>query len=178
MTLAQGSIGKIAQRGGAPAVDVEYDAVIATPLPQLKLGVLLRNDALYSVDFLDGDVSDTSLHSTAAQHVAAQLHAYFVDPRRPLNVLMALGGTDFQQRVWSALRAIPVGETRRYGDFARALKSSARAVGGACRANPVPLFVPCHRVVAASGDGGFMGHTDGAALALKRWLLQHERARP
>src|SRR3569623_1215116 len=81
------------------------------------------------------------------------------------------------QRVRAAPCAIPPGASRRNGELAGLLQSSARAVGGACRANPIPLFVPCHRVVAAAGDGGFMGHTVGPALALKRWLLQHERAR-
>jgi methylated-DNA-[protein]-cysteine S-methyltransferase len=59
--------------------------------------------------------------------------------------------------------------------LARRIKSSARAIGNACRANPVPIVVPCHRVVAVNGDGGFMGKRGGRALALKRWLLAHER---
>ncbi len=71
--------------------------------------------------------------------------------------------------------AIPVGETRRYGDAASALNSAARAVGGACRRNPVPLVVPCHRIVAANGLGGFDGQRDGAELDFKQWLLNHEK---
>jgi methylated-DNA-[protein]-cysteine S-methyltransferase len=62
-----------------------------------------------------------------------------------------------------------------YGELAQRLKSSARAVGNACRRNPIAIVVPCHRVVAASGDGGFMGKRTGHALAIKRWLLAHER---
>ncbi|HEX9181099.1 MAG TPA: methylated-DNA--[protein]-cysteine S-methyltransferase, partial [Burkholderiales bacterium] len=85
-------------------------------------------------------------------------------------------GTDHQRRVWSALAAIPVGQTLSYGELAGTIGSSARAVGQACGANPLPLLVPCHRVVARDGGlGGFMGRRDGFALSVKRWLLEHER---
>ena len=80
-------------------------------------------------------------------------------------------GTAFQQRVWQALRAIPFGETRSYGELARAIGAakSARAVGAACGANPVPLIVPCHRVVAANGKlGGFSGGPEWKPRLLRR----------
>jgi methylated-DNA-[protein]-cysteine S-methyltransferase len=87
-----------------------------------------------------------------------------------------MAGTPFQRRVWHALRRIPSGCTRSYGELARELGSSARAVGGACRRNPIPIVVPCHRVIAAGGGaGGFMGQRSGDALAIKTWLLDHER---
>lgn len=156
---------------------VVYEAVLATPLPQLKLGLRFEGHALSSMDFLESHAAEHAPRTAAARHAAAQLTAYFADPHASLTAPMAEVGTPFQRRVWAALCAIPAGETRRYGELAKTLASSARAVGGACRANPIPLFVPCHRVVAAGGDGGFMGHTGGPALALKRWLLQHERAR-
>ncbi len=85
-------------------------------------------------------------------------------------------GTQFQQRVWLALGEIPVGEVVTYGELARHLGSGARAVGAACRVNPTPLIVPCHRVVSSSGIGGFSGETGGDMLGIKRWLLQHEGA--
>jgi methylated-DNA-[protein]-cysteine S-methyltransferase len=72
--------------------------------------------------------------------------------------------------------AIPPGEVRTYGALARKLRSSARAVGNACRANPVPMVVPCHRVVGATGLGGYMGAFTGDPLAIKEWLLRHEGA--
>jgi methylated-DNA-[protein]-cysteine S-methyltransferase len=72
------------------------------------------------------------------------------------------------------LRSIPPGRTRTYGELASKLGTSARAVGGACRANPCPVVVPCHRVVAANGLGGFAGDTSGRKLEVKRWLLRHE----
>lgn len=154
-----------------------YDAVIPTPVVHLKLGLVFEDEALISIDFLDGTVPERRAEDAPARHGVAQVRAYFADPRTPFTLALAPGGTPFQRRVWAALRAIPVGETRRYGELARQLDSAPRAIGGACRANPIPLVVPCHRVVAACGDGGFMGRVDGPELALKRWLLQHERAR-
>jgi len=78
--------------------------------------------------------------------------------------------------VWAAIRAIPPGEVRTYGELARALGSSARAVGQATGANPWPVLVPCHRVVAAQGLGGYVGwHAPGRAV--KRWLLRHEEGK-
>jgi methylated-DNA-[protein]-cysteine S-methyltransferase len=106
--------------------------------------------------------------------VLRQLGAYFRDPRFRFDLPMESAGTPFQRRVWEVLRAIPSGETRTYGALAAELGTSPRAVGGACRANPVPLVVPCHRVVAADGLGGFSGATAGPRLAAKRWLLVHE----
>jgi methylated-DNA-[protein]-cysteine S-methyltransferase len=80
--------------------------------------------------------------------------------------------------IWALLRAIPVGQTRTYGEVARELGSAARAVGQACRANPCPIVVPCHRVVGRHGLGGFAGDHQGSRLAIKRWLLHHEGCFP
>ncbi len=91
---------------------------------------------------------------------------------------MQAQGTPFQRRVWRALQDIPPGQTRSYGELAARLGSGARAVGNACRRNPVPLIVPCHRVVGAHGPGGFSGQTGGAALQRKLWLLAHEGIMP
>jgi O-6-methylguanine DNA methyltransferase len=82
------------------------------------------------------------------------------------------GASAFRQSVWSELVRIPVGETRTYGDIARALANAARAVGGACGANPCPIIVPCHRVIGA--DGSLRGF--GGGLDVKRMLLEHEGA--
>jgi methylated-DNA-[protein]-cysteine S-methyltransferase len=110
--------------------------------------------------------------------VAAAFAAYFDQADRPIGLPVALAGTPFQQRVWQAIAAIPAGSTRTYGELAEALGSGPRAVGGACRANPCPLVVPCHRVVGRHGLGGFAGDRDGRLLAIKAWLLRHERASP
>ncbi|MCU7939685.1 MAG: methylated-DNA--[protein]-cysteine S-methyltransferase [gamma proteobacterium symbiont of Bathyaustriella thionipta] len=92
-----------------------------------------------------------------------------------------LSGTEFQQKVWTTLLEIPVGEVRTYGGIAKELNSSARAVGNACRQNLFPVIVPCHRVVSASGIGGYAGdtldrqHGQINFLNIKQWLLAHEK---
>jgi len=91
-------------------------------------------------------------------------------------------GTEFQRKVWQSLQDIPVGEVRTYGSLAKELNSSARAVGNACRQNLFPVIVPCHRVVSASGIGGYAGDTLARQhgqinfLHIKQWLLAHEKA--
>lgn len=117
--------------------------------------------------------------NTIAFLACVQLQAYLEDPAFAFELPLRLAGTRHQLSVWEAMQAIPAGQTRTYGELARAISSSARAVGGACGANPVPIVVPCHRVVAAGGAlGGFMGtRADGFELAIKRWLLAHEGAR-
>jgi len=109
-----------------------------------------------------------------ARRVCDLIDSYFSNPRTRFNLPLAAAGSAFQQRVWRAMRRIPAGRVKRYGELARTLRSAPRAVGGACRANPIPIVVPCHRVVSASGLGGFMGATGGRAMAIKRWLLRHE----
>jgi len=162
------------QRNGKSAGSKGYDAVIATPVG--RVGIKLKDDTLVDVSFL-GDI--TALHAprtTAAKKVCRQLQLYFTNPNASFRIPLALSGTVFQQRVWRALRRIPVGRTLSYGVLAKKLDTSARAVGNACRANPIPIVIPCHRVVAANGAGGFMGKRSGSALRLKHRLLEHERA--
>jgi methylated-DNA-[protein]-cysteine S-methyltransferase len=107
--------------------------------------------------------------------LAAPFAAYFDDPRRRIELPTRLRGTAFQRRVWRRIAAVPAGATCTYGELAQDVGSAARAIGGACRANPCPLVVPCHRVVARAGLGGFAGDVDGRLLAMKRRLLAHER---
>jgi len=101
-----------------------------------------------------------------------QLQDYFDGKRMSFNLPLAPEGSDFQKRVWAALCAIPPGETRSYADIARTIGSAPRAVGGANGANPLPLFIPCHRVIAA--DGSLGGYSGGDGPATKRYLLDHE----
>ena len=78
--------------------------------------------------------------------------------------------------MWRELKNIPSGKVVSYGELAKRLGTSARAVGNACRKNPVPVVIPCHRVVSATGIGGYAGDTSGDLLKIKSWLLQHEAA--
>jgi methylated-DNA-[protein]-cysteine S-methyltransferase len=103
---------------------------------------------------------------------AAQLAEYFAGERRDFDVPLAPRGTGFQQRVWRELGKIPYGETRSYGELARAIgrPAASRAIGAANGKNPISILVPCHRVIA--GTGALTGYAGG--LAAKRWLLEHE----
>jgi methylated-DNA-[protein]-cysteine S-methyltransferase len=105
-----------------------------------------------------------------------QLHAYFDGELTEFDLLLAPAGTPYQQRVWQALCAIPHGATRSYLDIVHTAGGSPRSVGQANGKNPIPIIIPCHRVVATTHLGGYSG---GAGLATKRWLLAHEaRAQP
>jgi methylated-DNA-[protein]-cysteine S-methyltransferase len=101
-----------------------------------------------------------------------QLQEYFDGKRMSFDLPLAPEGSDFQKRVWAALCTIPPGETRSYADIARTIGAAPRAVGGANGANPIPLFIPCHRVIAA--DGSLGGYSGGDGPATKRFLLDHE----
>ncbi len=113
----------------------------------------------------------------AGQRAGTALERWPMDPSAPAALPRAPAPTPFQARLREALLAIPIGETRTYGALARQLGSSARAVGAACRANPLPLLVPCHRVVAADGPGGYAGQRTGLRARFKAWLLEQERRR-
>ena len=107
---------------------------------------------------------------------ATRLRRYFAGDAKALDDQPVRGhGTPFQQAVWKALRAIPAGTTRSYGELAKTIgrPSSVRAVGAANGANPVAIFVPCHRIVASDGSA----HGYGGGIARKEWLLEHEGAR-
>ncbi len=105
------------------------------------------------------------------RRAARRLEAYFAGRLRDFDLPLAPAGTAHQRRVWQAMVEIPFGGTESYGSMARRLGSAAQAVGQACGANPIPVIIPCHRVVAAAGLGGYSG---GAGLATKEILLAHE----
>lgn len=151
-----------------------YQAIIATPLG--RIGIRMTGDTVTGLDYLPAAAPEQPPANAATAAVVAQLEAYFRDPRYPFTVPLAAGGTAFQQRVWAALQAIPPGTVLTYGELARQLGTAARAIGGACRANPLPILIPCHRVVGQQGLGGYTGAATGDPLGIKRWLLRHEGA--
>lgn len=149
------------------------DATLDWPLG--RLGIVMANDAILEVRFLDDRAPAVRPVSRAATRAIDALARYLDDPESALPEPVLTGrGTAFQVRVWRELRRIQPGRVQSYGDLARHLNTSPRAVGGACRANPLPLLVPCHRVVAHHGIGGFSGARGGRWLEIKRWLLAHE----
>jgi methylated-DNA-[protein]-cysteine S-methyltransferase len=147
-------------------------AVVASPVGRLVL--VSRGVALWAIELAPDRAPLEEPHTPIAERAARELERYFEDPDWRFTVAAEHRGTVFQRRVWRALAAIRRGETRRYGDLAGELGVNAQAVGQACRANPVPIVVPCHRVVAAGGLGGYGGAITGKPLAIKRWLLRHE----
>ncbi len=151
---------------------MDFDVVFDAPVG--RLGIRLRGDALRTLRFLDRRVALRAPVSPAARKALQAIQHYFDRPAQLPAVELALEGTDFQRRVWAALREIPAGRVMTYGELAARLQTGARAVGNACRRNPVPLAVPCHRVVPARGLGGFAGRSTGRLVEIKRRLLARE----
>lgn len=137
--------------------------------PLGPLTVQTRGDAITALRWQAGAADDTPLLRRAAQ----QLAAYFAGHLTQFDLPLRPQGSAFQQQVCTAIAEIPFGETRTYGDLARQLGVPAQAVGQGCGANPIPVLIPCHRVLAKSGLGGFSG---GTGLETKIWLLKHEGA--
>ena len=170
-------------RPAAPHLASYCDAIISSPVPDCRIGICCNKQGIHAIHFLPRQTplrkptSDQPCRDLLNQ-LLHTLEQYFRQPEKTcFQVPLATAGTVFQHRVWQTISTIPCGETRSYGQLARQLGSSARAIGGACRANPVPLLVPCHRVVAANGrQGGFLGQNESALIAstIKHWLLHHE----
>lgn len=144
-------------------------------MPQLSLHtpvgdltVSEQDGGIVSIDWgwgRDQDESDLLVDARS------QLHAYFDGDQSKFDLPLAPIGTRYHCRVWHALRDIPIGETRTYADVARAVGGSPRSVGGANRMNRIPILIPCHRVLATAGIGGYSG---GEGLPTKRYLLALE----
>jgi methylated-DNA-[protein]-cysteine S-methyltransferase len=154
---------------------MQYQAVIAAPFAHL--GVVFDQSGIQRIDFLP---MATPLLANGHPHIhelTQALDKYWQNPTyQPLqDVPVSYSATPHQSHVWQALLAIPVGCTRYYGEIAAQITSSPRAVGQACGANPLPILIPCHRVVGKVGTGGFMHSRDESVLAYKQWLLNHER---
>ena len=155
---------------------MDYQAKLQTPFGML--GIRCAAETLTGIEFLAAGAATQSPRNALAQMVCEQLTAYFSDAKFHFDLPLKLNDTEHRSKVWQAMRAIPRGQTRSYGDLAVQLQSSPRAVGQACGANPIPIIIPCHRVVSKSGTGGFMHQRAGSALDIKRWLLAHESATP
>lgn len=149
-----------------------YHAIVAAP--GFCLGVCAAEAAVTAIDFLEPCPSQAPETPLAAE-VVRQLQAYLADPRSTFKLPLQPAGTHFQRRVWAQIAAIPCGQAATYGQLAKTLTNAPRAVGQACGANPYPVVIPCHRVIATGGGlGGFANARGGFLLAVKRWLLTHE----
>lgn len=151
----------------------EFDYIISSPLG--PLGFQIQDESIVSLRYIEESMSLKRPRSGLGREVYSQLQAYFKDPHFPFDLPIAGEGTVFQKRVWKQLCKIKPGTTQTYGQVAGKLDSGSRAVGNACRHNPIVLVVPCHRVVRADGLGGYAGRMGkNHVVARKRWLLKHE----
>ena len=151
-----------------------YDVVLE--FPKMKVGVKTREGHVVAIRYLPPAAEAMAPRNALAERAARQLERYREDADARFDLPLAVEGTPLQKGVWQAMCAIPRGRTRTYGDLARELGAQARAVGQACGDNRLPIVIPCHRVVAADGIGGFGHATGGYLLEAKRWLLMHERS--
>lgn len=153
-----------------------FQARVRTPFATLGITATARH--VTGIRFLSPSIPAAApRRDTIAYLACVQIQSYLENPAFEFDLPILLAGTRHRLAVWEAMQRIAPGKTRTYGELARELGSSARAVGGACGANPVPVVVPCHRVVGADGLGGFMGAAgEGFERSIKRWLLGHEGA--
>ena len=148
-----------------------YEILIEAPFG--AVGVRAKGELVTEIALLPPALA-RSAKSLNAHHVStSQIQAYLKNPRAQFNMRHEVAGTPYQRLVWQAISQIPCGEMRTYTELAQQIGSGPRAVANACGANPFPLLVPCHRVVAKNGLGGFMQGLEGG-LEIKKWLLAHE----
>ena len=153
-----------------------FDARLSVPFA--VIGIRTSGGRVAEIVYLPRSTPALAPRNEPAAAACRQIERYLADPHFAFDLPLALEGTPFRRAVWREIARIPCGRTRTYGAIADRLNSSPRAVGGACGDNPVPLVVPCHRVVARDGLGGFMHRDGGFALSVKRWLLAREGILP
>jgi methylated-DNA-[protein]-cysteine S-methyltransferase len=155
-----------------------FNAIVAAPFG--AMGIRTEEGRVRELVYLPPHYQEKAPQDATAEQAAEQVAHYFADADFRFELPLLEAGSEFQRRVWDAICAIPRGSTRTYGQIAKLLDSHPRAVGQACGANWFPLVIPCHRVTAAGGLGGFASSDDehGFTLTVKRWLLRHEGALP
>ncbi len=139
------------------------------------LGIHCENEMLSGITFLLSKSTVKKPRDDFERKVCEQLQAYFETADFQFDLPLKLPGTEHQVKVWQAMRDIPCGSVQTYGELSKLIHSSPRAIGQACGNNPIPIVVPCHRVVSKTGFGGFMHSTENSILDIKRWLLRHEQ---
>jgi methylated-DNA-[protein]-cysteine S-methyltransferase len=153
-----------------------FSAIVEAPFG--AIGIRTEDGRVRELVYLPAQYHEKEAQDAVAEETARQVERYLADPDFAFSLPLKEAGSEFQRRVWQAISAIPRGSVRTYGALAKEIGSAPRAVGQACGANWFPLIIPCHRVTAAGGLGGFSNHDDenGFHLSVKRWLLRHEGA--
>ena len=149
-----------------------YSAIYSSPIGDL--GILCDANHLLAIDWMDDLTQEYTLqYVDFVDDVIELLDGYFNNDGQIEHLpRMFLKGTELRQRVWNELMKIPPGTVRTYGGLTTELQTSSRAIGQACRTNLIPIVIPCHRIIAKSSLGGFMGKAH--RLDRKQWLLEHE----
>jgi len=145
--------------------------VIATTIGRLEIDI---DDEKIKAIKLNSNKFLSKSKTKLGQKITEQFKSYFNNASFEFDLPLVQKGSEHQNKVWKALREIPPGQVLTYGALAKKIGSSARAIGNACRNNPIPIIVPCHRIVAAKDIGGFSGAQEGVLLNIKRELLAHE----
>lgn len=159
--------------------NLPYSAVIKSPIG--NLAVVCRGQKkleITSIQYLltktPSKTPSDPAEKTLILSLQKDLEKYWQNPKHKFTVPLAPEGTSLQKRVWKALQKIPSGKTITYGELALQIGTGARVIGNACRKNPILILIPCHRVVAKNGLGGFGGDTSGKLIDNKKYLLRHE----
>ena len=151
-----------------------FQAKLATPFA--VLGIRTVGAMLTDIEYLPRGVATLAPLNKLAEQVCRQIERYLDDAQYRFKLPFDYCGSDFQCRVWREISKINSGKTKTYKELAQAIRSAPRAVGGACGRNRLPLLIPCHRVLASNGIGGFMHARAGDPITIKKWLLTHEGA--
>jgi methylated-DNA-[protein]-cysteine S-methyltransferase len=149
-------------------------SVIDTPIG--KIGFQTENNFLTAINFLTPSTQIILPQTDFAKKIAKELLTYFSDAKFIFTIPLKPSGTKLQLLTWEMMRKIPAGNTITYGDLAKQCGTHPRVVGNICRRNQIPIIIPCHRIIAAKGFGGFAGKESGKMLEIKKWLLQHEKS--
>lgn len=151
---------------------ITFDYVFSTPVGNVGLKTGKRGIRVLSYTLARR--TSKKPNDDLVAEVYRQLMEYFDAHRTRFELPLDAEGTAYQKSVWRQLAKIPYGKSLTYGGVATKLKSGPRAVGNACRDNPISIIIPCHRVLSKSGLGGYSGCVAGDPVARKQWLLQHE----
>lgn len=151
-----------------------FSAIVEAPFG--AIGIRTQPGVIHELVYLPRHFSEKAPEDKLSEQAARQVERYLKEPDFRFDLPLAPVGTAFQRRVWDVISSIPRGDVFTYGQVAKMIQSAPRAVGQACGANWFPLVIPCHRVTASGGLGGFSNHDDetGFHLGVKRWLLAHE----
>lgn len=155
-----------------PKPSYQYDYVLPSPIG--KLGLVVSKKGVQRLSYINDHLEVTLPKRGLAAETYKQVNEYFQLIRTEFDLPIDIVGTPFQKRVWNKVLKIAYGESRTYGEIANSINSGPRAVGNACRNNPIPIVIPCHRVVKKTSMGGYCGSLVGREIQQKDWLLRHE----